>query len=43
MVTSQLAKFMMKKLETFPTPPDIQVGGLQEVFNHDAFLNGSET
>lgn len=42
MDTTRIAKFVMKKWQTFPTSPEEEVGTLNEVFRHAIFLNGSE-
>lgn len=42
MMSVQLAKSVMRMWETVPTAPDEGVGHLQEVFQHRAFLEGSE-
>ncbi|MDB9374858.1 class I SAM-dependent methyltransferase [Nodularia sphaerocarpa] len=41
-IAVQLAKLIMKKFETFPVSPEIEVGELQEVFNHAVFINGTD-
>ena len=41
MITVRLAKYLMKIMESIPPSPEKEVGGLQEVFNHGVFLNGS--
>ena len=43
MNTTQRAKCLMKRWESFPTSPEDKVGELQEVFCNLNFLNGSET
>jgi ubiquinone/menaquinone biosynthesis C-methylase UbiE len=41
-IAVQLAKVIMKKFETFPVSPEVEVGELQEVFDHSVFINGTE-
>ena len=43
MIATRIAKFVMRLRERFPTAPDIEVGELQEVFCHKAFIDGSES
>jgi ubiquinone/menaquinone biosynthesis C-methylase UbiE len=40
-VNIQIAKNLMKMMESFPPSPENEVNGLQEVFNHEMFINGS--
>jgi ubiquinone/menaquinone biosynthesis C-methylase UbiE len=37
----KFAKSIMKKFETFPVSPEIEVGELEEIFNHPTFRNGT--
>lgn len=40
MITSQLAKALMKVYPAYPTSPEEKIGDLQEVFHHELFLTG---
>lgn len=37
------AKFLMKQFESIPVSPEVEVGELQEVFNHKIYSGGSES
>ena len=43
MNTTQIAKFLMKLFEKYPIPPSDKVTGLNEVFRHPIFIDGSES
>lgn len=38
----RVAKFVMKRFESFPVSPEVRVGEYGEVFQHNLFLNGSD-
>src|SRR4030042_3578483 len=42
MASARLAKYIMSKFEVHPTFCEDDVGGRNEVFNHNSFLHGSE-
>lgn len=42
MISTRIAKFVMKLGERYPVSPEQEVGELQEVFCHNSFINGSE-
>jgi 2-polyprenyl-3-methyl-5-hydroxy-6-metoxy-1,4-benzoquinol methylase len=42
MNTVQIAKAVMKLTPVYPDSPEQKIGGLQEIFRHDAFVNGSD-
>lgn len=39
----KIAKYLMKKFETYPVSPEVEIGECNEVFHHRCFLNGSES
>lgn len=43
MITTRIAKFVMKLSERYPVSPEKEIGELQEVFCHNSFINGSES
>ena len=42
-VPVKISKFLMKWFESIPVSPEIEIGELQEVFNHSSFVNGSDS
>lgn len=43
MLTTRIAKVVMRLCERFPAPPDQEVGELQEVFCHNSYIEGSKS
>jgi SAM-dependent methyltransferase len=41
-ISVKTAKYLMKLAPAYPVSPDIKVGLLQEIFNHEIFLKSSE-
>jgi len=37
-----IAKFIMKRVQRFPSKADAKSGLLQEIFNHNNFLSGTD-
>lgn len=42
MPSVRLAKFLMKQMESLPSPDDATAGGLSEIFDHPIFTDGNQ-